>query len=51
MKKFIIILITMLVSSITMADDGVEIKMSDIQEAGHVIVKPSNESISVIVRN
>ena len=43
MKKIILILIIMLLNSIALADDAIEIKMSEVQKKGHVVVKPSNE--------
>ncbi len=43
MKKIIIILIIMFITSIASADDGNEIKMADVQEMGNVVVKPGKE--------
>lgn len=43
MKKMIIFLITMMVNSIALADDVIEINLSEIQKKGHVVVKPGKE--------
>ena len=43
MKKIILILIMLLLNSIVLADDIIEIKMSEVQKKGHVVVKPSKE--------
>lgn len=43
MKKIIIILIIALVNSSALSNDGIEIKVSDVQKVGNVVVKASNE--------
>ncbi len=43
MKKIIFILLFLLLHSLAIADDGVEIKMSEVHKAGHVVIKPSTE--------
>ena len=43
MKRIILILITVLINAIALADDVIEIKMSDVQKKGHVVVKPGEE--------
>ena len=43
MKKIILILIITLLNSMALADDVIEIKMSEVQKKGHVVVKPNEE--------
>ena len=43
MKKVIIIFVVILFRSIVVANEGNEIKMSDIVNVGNVVVKPSTE--------
>ena len=43
MKKISLILIAVLINAIALADDVIEIKMSDVQDKGHVFVKPGKE--------
>ena len=43
MKKIIIIFVVILLPSIVVANEGNEIKMSDIVKVGNVVVKPSTE--------
>ena len=43
MKKISLILIAVLINAIALADNVIEINMSDVQDKGHVVVKPGKE--------
>jgi len=50
MKKIIIIFVAILLASIVVANEGNEIKMSDIVKVGNVVVKPSTQYLVDLTR-